>query len=212
MPHLVLLGDSIFDNSRYTLGQPDVISQVCRLLPKDWKASLLAVDGSTTAEVPAQLERLPHDASHLVLSVGGNNAIMNAGILSTPVTSSSQALTALGDASRTFEGDYRLAVAACRQRHLPLSLCTIYNGCFPDADYQRLISTALMVFNDVILRVAIEFRLTTIDLRFVCSSSADYANPIEPSSVGGAKIARAIVNSVSAHHVEENVARVFATE
>ncbi|PYX58528.1 MAG: lipase, partial [Acidobacteria bacterium] len=28
MPHLVLLGDSIFDNSQYTSGGPDVVSQV----------------------------------------------------------------------------------------------------------------------------------------------------------------------------------------
>jgi hypothetical protein len=214
MPHLVLLGDSIFDNdnARYTLGQPDVIAQVRQLVPTGWKASLLAVDGSTTDEIPAQLERLPHDTSHLVLSVGGNKAIMNAGILSMPVVSSSQAVRALGVASRTFEEDYRRAVTACRQRRLPLTLCTIYNGCFPDPDYQGLISTVLMTFNDVILRVAIESRLTTIDLRFVCSSNADYANPIEPSSVGGAKIARAIVSLVSVPQVEQPAARIFGPE
>ena len=32
--HIVLLGDSIFDNGRYTSGGPDVIAQVCQLLPK----------------------------------------------------------------------------------------------------------------------------------------------------------------------------------
>jgi hypothetical protein len=85
-------------------------------------------------------------------------------------------------------------VAACRQLRLPLVLCTIYNGCFPNGDFQRLVSTALMEFNDVILRVGIEFGLAIIDLRLVCSSIVDYANPIEPSSVGGAKIACTIVS------------------
>ena len=33
MTHIVLLGDSIFDNGRYTMGGPDVISQVRQLLP-----------------------------------------------------------------------------------------------------------------------------------------------------------------------------------
>ncbi len=66
-----------------------------------------------------------------------------------------------------------------RQPRLPLTLCTIYNGSFPDPDFQQIISTAVMVFNDVILRVAIEFGIPVIDLRFVCSSPADYANPIE---------------------------------
>ena len=54
-----------------------------------------------------------------------------------------------------------------------------------------------MVFNDVILRVAVEYGLAVIDLRFVCTEPSDYANPIEPSSIGGAKIARAIVDLLS---------------
>jgi hypothetical protein len=53
-----------------------------------------------------------------------------------------------------------------------------------------------MVLNDVILRVGFEFTLTVIDLRLICSTSEDYANPIEPSSEGGAKIARSILTSV----------------
>lgn len=210
MTHIVLLGDSIFDNSRYTEGGPDVISQVRQLLPVNWRASLLAVDGSTTEDVPPQLQHLPPDSSHLVLSVGGNDALMNSSILHNPADSTSQAVAALADVSQGFEKKYRRAVAACRQMGLPLTLCTIYNGCFPDADFQRLVSTALMVFNDVILRAGIEFGLAIIDLRFVCSSSADYANPIEPSSVGGAKIARAIVNAVSTNP-ENSGARVVIT-
>jgi hypothetical protein len=65
-----------------------------------------------------------------------------------------------------------------------------------------------MVFNDVILRVGIEFGLTMVDLRFVCSSAADYANAIEPSSVGGAKIARAIVGVVLTGRAGHSGARV----
>jgi hypothetical protein len=99
-------------------------------------------------------------------------------------------VAALAEVSRRFEEKYRRVVVACRQLHLPLILCTIYNGCFTDGDFQQLASTALMVFNDVILRVGIESGLAIIDLRFVCSSAIDYANPIEPSSIGGAKIGR----------------------
>jgi len=35
-----------------------------------------------------------------------------------------------------------------------------------------------------------------VDLRLVCTEPSDYANPIEPSGSGGAKIARAIVASL----------------
>jgi GDSL-like Lipase/Acylhydrolase family len=169
MAHIVLLGDSIFDNSRYTLGEPDVISHLRQLLPSGWKASLLAVDGSTTKDIASQFPRIPPDATHLILSVGGNDAIMNSNILGSPADSTSQTLGALADISRIFEESYLRVVESCRLLQLPLTLCTIYNGCFPDPEYQRFISTALMVFNDVILRVAIEFGLDAIDLRFVCS-------------------------------------------
>lgn len=54
---------------------------------------------------------------------------------------------------------------------------------------------ALTPFNDVILRVAFEFGLGVIDLRAICTEAADYANPIEPSGLGGAKIAKAIAES-----------------
>lgn len=197
MSHIVLVGDSIFDNAAYVEGGPDVIAQVRQLMPGGWQASLLAVDGSTTKNIPAQVKHLPIDASHLVLSVGGNDAIVNADILRMPAESTAQALAALHDLSQGFERDYRHAVAACRQKGLRLAICTIYNGCFPDQEYQRLISTGLMVFNDVILRVGIEFGLPMIDLRLICSSPSDYANPIEPSSIGGAKIAKSIVSFVT---------------
>jgi len=208
MKHIVLLGDSIFDNGSYTAGGPDVITQVRQLLPKGWRASLLAVDGATTEDVPSQVKQVPTDASHLVLSVGGNDALMRSGILQAPADSPAQAVAVLADVSWDFEEKYRRGVAACQQLSLPLALCTIYNGCFPDSDFQRLASTALMVFNDVILRVGIEFGLTIIDLRFICSSPLDYANPIEPSSCGGAKIARAIVNLLSNENTKGSEARV----
>lgn len=195
--HIVLLGDSIFDNGRYTSGGPDVISQACELLPEGWRGSLLAVDGAWTEDIHAQLPRIPSDATHLVLSVGGNDALMNADILRSPVDSTSQALDAFAKVSQDFETRYRRVIKACRELHLPLTICTIYNGYFPEASFQQQVSTALMFFNDAILRTGFEFGLSIIDLRFICSVADDYANPIEPSSIGGAKIARAIANLIS---------------
>src|SRR5215472_13033453 len=198
MPHIVLLGDSIFDNAQYTNGGPDVVSQVRNLLPPAWGASLLAVDGSTTVNIPDQMQHLPKVCTHLVLSVGGNNALTEAsrlGISFFGMTDepTSKALDSLADISDTFESQYRSAVDACLGPGLPLGVCTIYNGCFPDKSYQRIASLALAIFNDVIIRVAIERNLPVIDLRSICIAPVDYANPIEPSSIGGEKIARAIV-------------------
>jgi hypothetical protein len=203
MPHLVLLGDSIFDNARYTGGGPDVVSQVRGFLPSGWSVSLSAIDGSTTDNVAGQMQHLPKEATHLVLSVGGNDALMQASSLGislfgVPGTPTTGTLETLADISEDFETRYRAAVEACLRPRLPLILCTIYNGCFPDKAYQRIASVGLTIFNDVILRVAIEYGLPVIDLRLVCSDPRDYANPIEPSSVGGEKIARAIATLVTA--------------
>jgi hypothetical protein len=192
MSHLILLGDSIFDNAAYTEGGPDVVTQLKDLLPAGWAASLLAVDGSTTDDIAGQVGCLPADASHLVLSVGGNDALQQAHLLFTPASSTEEALGLLADLAEQFEHDYRAAVAACLRPGLPLTICTIYNGNFPDHAYQRLVKTALALYNDAILRMAIAHRLPVIDLRAVCMHPEDYANAIEPSSVGGVKIARAI--------------------
>jgi GDSL-like Lipase/Acylhydrolase family len=196
VPHLILIGDSIFDNAAYTRGGPDVVSQVRELLAPGWEATLLAVDGSTTDHVADQLGRLPKQATHLVLSIGGNNALMHQRILEAPASSMAQSIEALADIASDFERRYRLAIAACLDTALPLTVCTIYNGWFDNQSFQRLASATLTIFNDAIIRVAIEHALPVIDLRFVCVTAEDDANQIEPSSVGGAKIARVIVGHI----------------
>ena len=81
--HVTLLGDSIFDNSRYVPGGSPVVDQLHRL-PRGWRATLLAVDGAVAADVPSQLARLPADATHLVVSAGGNDALGAGGCSTSP--------------------------------------------------------------------------------------------------------------------------------
>jgi hypothetical protein len=134
---LVLLGDSIFDNAVYTSGGPAVESQVRKLLPSKWNLTLLAVDGSSTDDIPGQMQLLPNDTTHLVLSVGGNDALAYASklgfsLFSIQDASGSNTLDSLASISEDFERQYRAAVGMCLQPGLPLVVCTIYNGCFPD--------------------------------------------------------------------------------
>jgi hypothetical protein len=206
--HVVLLGDSIFDNAAYTSGGPAVIAQLREILPRGWQATLGAVDGATTEDFSRQVSSLPRDATHVVVSLGGNDALGHVDLLDRPARSSAEVLAALAEAAERFEGRYRRAVASVVARDVPVTLCTIYNGNFADATFQRLASTALAVFNDAILRVAFERALSVIDLRLVCNEPRDYANPIEPSSHGGAKIARAILRVFEERSVGR-IARVF---
>jgi lysophospholipase L1-like esterase len=209
MVHVVLLGDSIFDNGAYVGGAPDVAMQLKERLPEGWKVTLRAVDGAVVRDVMRQLERLPGNATHLVLSAGGNDALGHAGILDEPAVSVAEVLARLAGLAESFEIRYRALLEAVRGCGLPTAVCTVYDPNFPDPVLQRLASTALTVFNDAILRQAFRAGVPVLDLRLICNSPADYANPIEPSARGGEKIARAIARAVTGHPFESGRTGVF---
>jgi hypothetical protein len=207
--HVVLLGDSIFDNAAYVHGGPAVIDQLRGVLPRGWTATLLAVDGSVTDDVHRQLTRLPRGATHLVVSTGGNDALGQSGILGERARSVAEVLERLAIIGEGFERAYLRMLDAVRRRALPTVLCTVYYPSYPDALLQRLTVTGLTIFNDCILRAAIGARLPVLDLRLICTAPADYANPIEPSTSGGAKIARGIASAVTEHDFEHPRTAVF---
>ena len=192
MTHVVLLGDSIFDNAAYTGGAPDVVGQLRRRLPLGSEATLGAVDGGMIGDIGGQLQRLPADATHLVLSVGGNDAMSHIDFLGAPAGTTAEALLGLADIAAGFERRYHGMMTEVLARGLPTAICTIYYPRFPDATLQRIATAALAVFNDCIIRAAFTHGTSLLDLRFVCTEEADYADPIEPSALGGEKIARAI--------------------
>lgn len=191
--HIALLGDSTFDNSSYTAGEPDVVTHLRTVLPAGSRATLCAMDGATTRTLSDQLRNVPADCDHVVLSVGGNDALGEADLLALPVASTTEALYLFGGRVETFEGRYRAAVGRTLALRRPLTLCTIYNGNMTDPEPAYVARIALSLFNDAILRVAFAHGLDVIDLRAVCSEPSDYANPIEPSGTGGRKIAQAVL-------------------
>lgn len=210
MPHVVLLGDSIFDNQPYVQpGEPDVIRQLRARLPPGWHATLLAVDGSVTADVSRQLTRLPADATHLIVSVGGNDALGQLDVLGASATSVAEVFAQFAAIQDQFEQSYRRMLDAVLTRALPTVVCTIYNGNFPDALFQRLATLGAAIWDDVILRAAIERGLPVLELRLICADPADYANPIEPSAHGGDKLAAAIVSLLAGHDFTQRRTAIY---
>ncbi len=196
MKHVVLLGDSIFDNAAYVGGGPDVIRQVRQRLPPGSRATLQAVDGSTTRDVREQLRWLPADATHLLVSAGGNDALGSSDFLGAPARSTAEALAGLADITDEFERGYQHMLAEVLAYGLPTAICTVYYPRFPDAFLQKISVAGLAVFNDCIIRAAITHGIPLLDLRFTCAEEGDYANPIEPSARGGEKIAESIARLV----------------
>jgi hypothetical protein len=208
MNHLVLLGDSIFDNRAYVAGGPAVIDQVKQGMASNWKASLLAVDGDTSALVPQQLLRLPQDATHLVVSVGGNDALSCMPSLEASASSVKQGLSLLSKIKADFQSNYRALILALLNLDRPLMVCTVYDS-VPGLPTE--LKTALSLFNDVILREAIQHRFPVLDLRMICTDPGDYSavSPIEPSSLGGAKLVGRMVHAMMLHDFTKRECHVY---
>src|SRR5215211_9369954 len=138
MTHIVLLGDSIFDNGAYVAGGPDVIRQLKTRLPDRWQATLRARDGAITGSVASQLAGLPAGATHLVVSIGGNDALSHISVLEDTANSIASALNRLADITDAFRRDYTAMLDRVLRLHLPTAVCTIYEPRFPDARLQEI--------------------------------------------------------------------------
>ncbi|MFN3730447.1 MAG: GDSL-type esterase/lipase family protein [Fimbriimonadaceae bacterium] len=191
--HLVLLGDSVFDNQAYVATGRAVIDHVRAGLPGGAQATLLAVDGDVTTDVARQMRHLPADATHLALSVGGNDALGALPALQAPSSSVLQALDVLAALQSTFRHNYRDALLTLAEAGLPCVVCTVYDAV---PGLTPALRTALSVYNDVITREALRLGLPVLDLREWLTEPTDYSSqsPIEPSDAGGYKIARALLD------------------
>ena len=150
----MLLGDSIFDNKRYVGDGPDVIEELKGDLPAGWTASLNAIDGSTTLDIAGQIKRLPSDATHLVVSVGGNDALKHKDMLEEKASSVAGVLDRLGKIRGEFQANYRAMLDGVLATKLPAAVCTIYEANYKNPDTHRVAATGLAVFNDIITREA----------------------------------------------------------
>src|SRR5215210_4345578 len=133
MAHVVLLGDSIFDNGAYVRrGEPDVVGQLQAKLPAGSRATLRAVDGAVTAGIARQLERVPLDATHLIVSAGGNDALSHVDVLEATSRSIADALMRLAEIGDGFERSYRAMLEEVLKLRKATGLCPIYYPRFPD--------------------------------------------------------------------------------
>mgnify|MGYP003313757321 FL=1 len=97
---------------------------------------------------------------------------------------------------KPMQQDYESIVANLSNYRAKLLLCTVYEGDLVDSDeFSDVIyssKTMLSIFNDLVYRTAQKYNAEVLELRDIFVSSEDYANPIEPSHIGGEKLAKAI--------------------
>ena len=188
---VVLLGDSSFDNGNWTDG-PCVLDQLREVFPN---STLCARDGALIAAIPEQAKRIPREATHVVVSVGGNDATAAINVVKQPCENSEQAILAVWKFVKKWEVDLDLALRSLRDAvgsSVSIVVCSIYNPCFGPFGVvtvsQDTVDAFIALVADATTRVATRLGVPVIDWRRVMTCVQDFANPIEPSSAGGQKI------------------------
>jgi hypothetical protein len=105
MMHIAMIGDSVFDNASYVGDAPDVRGQLQSLLT-DAKVTSSAGDGAVLADIPMQLRQIPHSATHIIVSIGGNDAIGASGVLEERAANVADALEKLAVIRDRFDRSY----------------------------------------------------------------------------------------------------------
>lgn len=199
MAHIVLLGDSVFDNAAYVEQGQDVLQTLRDRLEPGWHATLLARDGAVLADVRRQVDRIPPEGTHLIISAGGNDALGEVAVFGEAVATIGEALASLAGIRKQFRQGYRYMLDSVLPLGLPTTICTIYDVRFPDPNLREIANTALTLLNDEITREAALRNIPVIDLRVLLDQDSDFANAIEPSASGGEKIAK-VIAELAAHH------------
>jgi lysophospholipase L1-like esterase len=196
--HVILAGDSIFDNAIYVPGEPCVTDQLRAMVGDSSSVSMVAVDGDYVSDVWRQVRSFPQGATHILVSAGGNDALRHAHKLGNDYLTSADLFKEWADIQADFRRDYRQMLEAVLALQLHTAVCTVYDA-VPLIGAVEV--TALSLFNDVITTEAIGHGIPVIDLRRVCADPWDYSSisPIEPSSKGGEKIATAIKRMLEQH-------------
>ena len=201
MTSITLLGDSIIDNKTYVQQQEYSVLEHLNSLSKN-EFLQIAYDGDTTVNV---LERQLQSqevakSSHLVLSIGGNDLLQNILFLHDgPIENINKALPDVHkQILKPLEQRFETIVEKLSSHRANLLLCTVYEGDLGRTDEFRdvLDSSKIMVssFNDTVYKTASKYNADVLELRHIFTSPEDYANPIEPSHVGGERLAQAIMD------------------
>ena len=220
---ILLLGDSIIDNKSYVLdGELDVTAHLKKLYSDQPDVFIInnAVDGDTMYNIEYNHLDTPEveEASHIIVSIGGNDLLHNISFLQT----TSELSKVMGKDARIgkwgrrelnpsrnkvfeetyfeiikpFTKQYETIVANLSSHRANLLLCTVYEGDLADSDefsdVNNSSKTMVSLFNDIVYRTANKYGADVLELREIFVRSEDYANPIEPSHIGGGKLAKAM--------------------
>ena len=197
---VTLFGDSIIDNGVYVGSEELSVLQHLQQRRPDRIFEQRAVDGDTTADVLSN-QLVDRHSGIGVLSIGGNDLLQNMRLLATEDRVTPVGLfESLGAVADGFTDRYQSILSMLQG---PCLVMTIYNPSFQRdpamAHLQRSCEMVVGMFNDIIQQLVRQHDKDLLELRDIFVEESDYANPIEPSHIGGGKLADAIIDWVEKH-------------
>ena len=153
------------------------------------------MDGATCADIlGSQIDDVER-ADRIVLSAGGNDALQHIDLLEAVIeTTAKDVLVRLWSIREQFRRSYAALLDRLVLTRRPVLVLTVYNPCFHghgfDAAYQHAAESAVSIINDVIQQEGRRRSFDILELRELFHDRTDYANPIEPSAIRGAKLAK----------------------
>ena len=176
--NIILLGDSILNNSNY-VNPGESVSDMIK--SKGRKVINVAVDNSKIKDINKQLNRIPSSYNksntYIFLSVGGND------ILNLPSQNDEQI-------NELFK-EYLKNIKAIKNK-FPKSKIIAVNIYHPPSSYYKMYYNSIDLWNKLLKQNTFEgYNVLNIDE--IIKSNNDLVNEIEPSKQGSIKIANAIV-------------------
>lgn len=203
-PHIVLLGDSTLDNARHLdldAGEMSVEGQLSkRCAEMGWELTLLARDGSTLDDVARQqLPFIPDEATHLVLSASGNNLLCLLNEMADSHWSLGSMVSSIGEGLPQVADSYRRLLQAMKSSGCHMACCTVYRPQFRHIFLRTLATVSLGVHNGRIHQIAHDLDISVIDMGALFDCDEDFANPLELSHQGGAKVVENVMQFMRDH-------------
>ena len=176
--NIILLGDSILNNSNY-VNPGESLSDIIK--NKGRKVINVAVDNSKIKDINKQLNRIPSSYNksntYIFLSVGGND------ILNLPSQNDEQI-------NELFK-EYLKNIKAIKNK-FPKSKIIAVNIYHPPSSYYKMYYNSIDLWNELLDQNTFE-KYKVLNIDNIIKTKNDLVHDIEPSKQGSIKIANAIV-------------------
>jgi len=156
-----------------------------------------------------QIRKIPKDATVLVVSCSGNDALEQLSKLYSSGISPWNVLVALKSVRTDIRQKYQNMLHQINMLGIPIIVCTVYKPYFSSVPLQLLCNLGIYFLNDMIVNETQKYGIPIIDIKAIFNNKMDYANSIEPGVPGGDKITNNIIKIIKEHDFNSKKQKIY---